>query len=446
MVFNAARAGRRYQDLYSAELVDGKWQNVRAIAELNSPFNDETAALSPDGNLIFFASDRDGSLELPKDDQGRIRVSYDLYWSRRQGAGWTPPAKVPGDINTPHHERTPSFDAANGILYYSSWHFGSLAKARIMRADFKDGRFVNAVPLPPQVNMGFRETAPVVSLFQSGLVFSSRRPGGFGGFDLYFVSYQNGVYGTPVNLGAEVNSPSNEFFFSRVGTSLYFCSDRPGGAGRYDILTRAVPTKRTLVVRTIDAETKKPLAARVVVSGQLPSGPPFETEHRSNSEGRVEVSVEAGADKLSLHAQSPGYLPLRMPATGRLPEQVMRLVPVKTDGSFAIRAVRFDFDSARIRPDSYPYLDALADYLKQNSRDRYRIIGHTDLHGSPELNRKLSLRRATSVRGYLVKRGLSETRFEVAGAGMSQPIVARKGRPHDAINRRTEFRRLGAGI
>ena len=441
MVFSAGR-GRRYQDLYSAELIDGRWQKVRALTLLNSPFNDETASLSPDGNLIFFASDRDGSMELPKDEHGRIRVSYDLYWSRRTAQGWTRPSRLPGSVNTPHHERTPSFDAANKILYYSSWHFGSLAQARIMRADLVNGAFVNARPLPPHVNLGFRETAPVVSLFQSGLVFSSQRPGGFGGFDLYFTSYENGVYGNPVNLGAEVNSPHNEFFFSRIGTSLYFCSDRPGGRGRYDILARGIPSKKTLVLRTIDAETKKPIASRVIVSGQLPAGPPFETEHRSDPQGRIETSVESGATRLALRAESPGYLPLATPASGRAPEQVLKLVPVKKDGSFEIRAVRFDFDSARIKPNSFPYLDALALYLSRNPGDRYEIVGHTDLHGSADLNLKLSRKRAQAVRAYLIKRGLPKGRFDVAGAGMSRPIVEKKGAPHDAINRRTEFRRL----
>ncbi len=441
MVFSSAREGQRFQELYSAEFKDGRWQNVRPITELNSPYNDETPFVTPDGKMLFFASDRDGSLEQPKDAQGRIRVSYDLYWSRRTESGWSPPTKVPGEVNTTRHERSPTYDVENGILYYNTWTFGTLSDARILRAEFRDGRFVSVQLLPKAINLGFRETAPMVSAYRSGLFFSSQRPGGFGGFDLYFVSYENGEYGAPVNLGPEINTPANEFFFSRVGTRLYFCSDRPGGRGRYDILTAALPTTREVVARVLDAETGKPLSARVIIAGKLEDGPPFEIEKSGDDQGRVRVEVAAGAKDVSVRATHDGYLPRLARGREDGSEQVLKLVPIRKDGSFEVRAVRFDFDSARIKTESHAYLNALADYLKGN-KDRYRIIGHTDLHGSAEWNQALSLRRAQSVRAYLVERGLSRDRFEVAGAGMSRPVVPKRGRPHDALNRRTEFKRL----
>ena len=77
MLFNTSNG--QYQDIYLAEQKDDRWVLVRNVRELNSPYNDETPFWSEDGKVILFASDRDGSLEMPADLQGRVRVSYDLY-------------------------------------------------------------------------------------------------------------------------------------------------------------------------------------------------------------------------------------------------------------------------------------------------------------------------------------------------------------------------------
>ena len=73
------------------------------------------------------------------------------------------------------------------------------------------------------------------------MVFTSDRPGGLGGFDLYYSVFRNGKWSSPVNMGPGINSESNEYrpvlgidlkfenFF------LVFSSDRPGGKGGYDL-------------------------------------------------------------------------------------------------------------------------------------------------------------------------------------------------------------------
>jgi len=80
MVFNSKR-GNTLQDIYICHRTDGRWGVPRPIDAINSPFNDETPFITADGKVILFASDRDGSIEAPRDAQGRVRVSYDLYWA-----------------------------------------------------------------------------------------------------------------------------------------------------------------------------------------------------------------------------------------------------------------------------------------------------------------------------------------------------------------------------
>jgi hypothetical protein len=73
------------------------------------------------------------------------------------------------------------------------------------------------------------------------MVFSSDRPGGLGGYDFYWSVYENGNWSDPVNFGAPVNSASNEYraiasyAFEFDNQLLIFSSDRPGGQGGYDL-------------------------------------------------------------------------------------------------------------------------------------------------------------------------------------------------------------------
>jgi len=74
------------------------------------------------------------------------------------------------------------------------------------------------------------------------MVFTSDRPGGFGGFDLYYSVFTDGNWSDPVNFGDKINTPYNEyrpivktFDFEFTNDMMIFSSDRPGGLGGFDL-------------------------------------------------------------------------------------------------------------------------------------------------------------------------------------------------------------------
>ena len=81
------------------------------------------------------------------------------------------------------------------------------------------------------------------------LVFTSDRPGGYGGYDLYYSFYENGDWTKPVNFGEKINSPYDEFrpvtlYADGFKTDLLiFSSNRPGGMGGFDLYYAALPFK-----------------------------------------------------------------------------------------------------------------------------------------------------------------------------------------------------------
>jgi outer membrane protein OmpA-like peptidoglycan-associated protein len=448
MFFNSRRKGDN-QDLYVSQFKDGKWTEPLNLKILNSPFHDETPFITPDGTLLFFSSDRKGSMKQTGDSQDKEQNSYDIYWSKNEKGKWTPAKKVPGTVNTVNHERAPSMCLDTKTLYYTSWPAGDIKNSRIMSAEFVNGRFVNAQQLPPPVNIDEQDMALVPDTHCTGFYFSSRRAGGFGGWDIYYISFTEGMFGNPINSGPMVNSSEDEFFFTRVRKTIYLCSNRNGAIGGYDIFS--LKKQRRIHFSVRNKKTNEPLTATATLSYEkIPpsSGTSgrLTIEKKTDARGEFIVTVDPYLDKLDITITEDGFLPfIKSMEPDKIGNdvQILDMIPLEKEASFDLHDIHFDFDSAKIREESYKYLDSFAGYMHQNRTLRFRIIGHTDLHGPAPYNMNLSLKRAQSVKEYLVKKGIDASRLEIEGAGESRPKVPETGPGFDEQNRRTEFKLIG---
>ena len=117
-----------------------------------------------------------------------------------------------------------------------------------------------------------------------------------------------------------------------------------------------------------------------------------------------------------------------------------------SDKRLCLFNINFDFDSYRLRSESFPHLDEVAMMMNAYPEMRIKIMGHTDSLGSDQYNETLSLNRAKSVKRYLNSKGISLDRMETAGYGEKYPIETNstdEGRFH---NRRVEIEILDVGI
>ena len=116
-------------------------------------------------------------------------------------------------------------------------------------------------------------------------------------------------------------------------------------------------------------------------------------------------------------------------------------------GNFAtqggISKALFDFDKAVLKPEGKSKLDALVAKLKGTDIEVIVATGHTDWTGTETYNQKLSMRRAQSVKAYLVSKGISQGRLSWKGFGFSQPVIkGAKTEEEHQQNRRTEIKIL----
>jgi len=118
-------------------------------------------------------------------------------------------------------------------------------------------------------------------------------------------------------------------------------------------------------------------------------------------------------------------------------EEVVVVEPVE-----AVRVeldVKFDFDKAQVKQESYGDIKALADFMKQYPQTSTVVEGHTDSVGSDAYNQGLSERRASAVRDVLVNQyGVESGRVQAVGYGESRPVADNATADGRAINRRVE--------
>jgi OOP family OmpA-OmpF porin len=107
----------------------------------------------------------------------------------------------------------------------------------------------------------------------------------------------------------------------------------------------------------------------------------------------------------------------------------------------------FDFDSAALKPEGKTAIMEMADGIKAKGGSvvDVDVIGHTDSTGPEEYNEQLSLRRATSVKNYLVDQGVDPGIIDVSGKGETMPIADNGTRAGRAQNRRVEIN-VGADV
>ncbi|MDD3323217.1 MAG: thrombospondin type 3 repeat-containing protein [Paludibacter sp.] len=105
----------------------------------------------------------------------------------------------------------------------------------------------------------------------------------------------------------------------------------------------------------------------------------------------------------------------------------------------ALQGIQFETGKSDIKPTSYPLLNQIANILILNPTYLIEVQGHTDNVGGDDFNLNLSNERAASVRGYLVSKGISETKITSHGYGETQPVASNNTKVGKTLNRRVEF-------
>jgi peptidoglycan-associated lipoprotein len=192
-------------------------------------------------NSIFFVSTREGAAGNKTDPSVGGSFS-DIYEAKMDKKGsWSAPQTLGQPINTSFNEGPLTFNKKRSKMFFTRFkveqkkQFGT----RIMVAEKKGGGWTEPQQIPLcNDTVNYSVGHPAILPDESKLYFSSNMPGGFGGFDIWFVTYdkKGNKWGEPQNAGYIINTGADEYFpcISEKG-DFYFASNGHLGMGGLDI-------------------------------------------------------------------------------------------------------------------------------------------------------------------------------------------------------------------
>ena len=293
------------EDFYVSYLLENKWQKaINAGAPINTSNNEGAQTISSGGNYMYFtACDRPGGLG-----------SCDLYFSAFDREKWSVPINIGAPVNTSYWESQPSVSADGKILFFSSSRPGGIGGKDIWYSVIKEnGNWSIPVNMGDTVNTEGDEMSPFIHFDGRTLYFASDGRPGMGGFDLFFTRMNDdSTWSQPKNLGYPINTFNDEMglIIEAGGQKAIFSSKHDNVNGKdlfyFDLDESIRPNPVSYMKgKVYDKETGKMLKAEYELIN-LTIGKTT-VKSTSDSEGNFLVCLPSGYN-YGLNVSKPGYL------------------------------------------------------------------------------------------------------------------------------------------
>ncbi|MBX9891507.1 MAG: OmpA family protein [Chitinophagaceae bacterium] len=261
--------------------------------------------LSPDGEWMIFAADF----------SGRGLGSFDLYITYWTNEGWSEPVNLGDKINTEFWETTPSLSPDKRTLYFTSNRPGGVGGSDLYVSYMQpNGKWGAAENMGPILNSAGDEMAPFIHADNQTLYFTSSGHPGYGGADLFISRKQaGGTWSKPENLGYPINTIENDgsLAVAADGKTAYYSSNRSDSRGGLDLYTfelrEDIRPYKTLYVKgnVFDAKTKQPVPASVELIDNSINQPLMKIQ--TDGSGAYFITLPIGKD-YTFSVNRKGYL------------------------------------------------------------------------------------------------------------------------------------------
>lgn len=437
------RTEEPFLDIYEAAYTNGKFSNpVKIKGDVNTKFHEGIVAISPDGNTMYF--DRNDYFEgkYRKDSEGENQIK--LFTAELIDGQWRNIQSVPFN-NSEYKVGHPALAENGNVLYFASTMPGGQGGSDLYRVTINtDGSFGTPENLGPEINTEGNEVFPFIGS-DGSLYFSSDGHLGLGGLDVFFAEKTANGFRQVRNLGTPVNSSADDFAFSIDSNQEGFVSSNRGGNDDIYIIKQIEPLCDSEIdVLVVDAKTQQPLVGATVNLYDANDNKLATKTAGTNGKTSFLVEcdhsyvVQASLKDYEANASS-------VSATGGKVNTTVYLSPIEdliVEDQVVLNPILFDFDKHNIKPQAAFELDKLVQLMQKYPDMVIRVESHTDSRGTDVYNQDLSERRAKSTVQYIISKGISENRISGKGFGESQ-LKVRCGEncteEQHQQNRRSEF-------
>ena len=441
-----------FLDIYQVAKDGGVEQAEKISGDVNTIYHDGPATFSVDGTRMYFTRNNFHENEKGADKEGinNLKIySADLVnglWTNIKGVHFN---------NDEYSVGHPSLSEDGKNLFFTSDMPGGIGGSDIYVIAVNEDGTLSGTPenMGAVVNTEGNEMFPFTHN-QGTLFFSSDGHPGFGLLDIFAtIEDETDTIVTILNLGEPINSKKDDFsyYLSQDGFSGYISSNREGGEGDDDIYKFKRSQPLILKGQIFDDVNNDPIAnAKVVLkdaNGEEIAY--FITE----ADGYYEHIVDRDAN-FTLEGSKEKYISITKEFNsfdqGKETEFSVNLnVGLKPIENVVILAdldiIYFDLDKSNIRPDAAIELDKVVALMNKYPGMVIRLESHTDSRAEDDYNIRLSDRRATSTYEYIISHGIAADRItEYEGFGETQLVnkcsngVKCSTEEHQ-LNRRTEF-------
>jgi outer membrane protein OmpA-like peptidoglycan-associated protein len=410
---------------------------------INTQFAEFGVRTSPTTmDKIYFNSDRD-DVARAKRPNGNV----DIYSTTLSNGRWTTPAPLPSHINTIGYDEVCGFSSNGQILYYLS----ASGKNFVVKTDTfstEEGKIYGGTFSGPFLTS--HGGSDLIFFNDTICLFSSDRPGGYGGYDLYISLYQQGVWTKPANLGPGINTFYNERypFLTKDGLTLYYSSNNLRSMGGYDIfkatfdpesLSWSNPSNPGFPINSPLDETYMVLSPDGMTA--------YLTSDRKDAYGEEDIYRVFFKQPILAHQHIsvvPTFYQLQLLAGNNIAKPVAPPEAPVEIKEYYISHLFLDENGEILTPQNIKKLDLLANLLTIYPNITAELSCFELPSGQRTFNVYFSIKKAEKAAEYLIAKGIRSERILLKGYGSSFPIVMKPagvapGPVYQKLNQRLEI-------
>ncbi|NAS30254.1 OmpA family protein [Flavobacteriaceae bacterium R38] len=442
-----------FLDLYAVqEGASAATHKDRLNSTINTRFHEASISITPDGNTMYFSRN---SYYKNRRGRDNSRITHlKVYSAEKVNGTWENVQSISvnsDDYSVTH----PAISPDGKYLYFASDMPGGFGGMDLYKAEISsNGTLVNTVNLGETVNTTGDDVFPFINN-EGVLFFSSDGHVGLGLLDIFSATKNDsGEYVDVINIGAPVNSNQDDFsfFLKDDGVTGYFTSNRGDNIYDDDIYTFTKIPPLKLKGHVTDSISTMPIPNAILVLKD--DNDQLIAQVETDEKGYYEIDVERNVD-YTLTTLKEGYnekvtsfttknVPLQ--TTEIIVDIVLSRIPFTEEEFPVINNIYFNFDRSNVRNDAQEILDRVVYLMTEKYPEmKIKISSHTDSRGSSKYNLILSQRRANSTLEYLLDHGIRMDRIlESKGYGEEKLITSCPNgvecTEHEhQLNRRTEF-------
>lgn len=448
--------------IFKAELVNGKWENVVALP-FNSPnYSAEHPALNQDESIMYFASDMPGSLG-----------SFDIYSVNINKGAFDTPKNLGSLINTNKREQFPFVSEDDKLYFSSDGHLG-YGSLDVFVSQIKSDEYSSPLNIGLPLNSNYDDFSFYMDSTTKEGFFASNRAGGKGSDDIYgfketkdliVEDCKQFIVGTitdvdtklPLENAIVVLQDSENKELNRLTTAA-------DGKFSFDVSCETA-------FRVLSSKEKYSSELRVLASGKIRNANNeasmalkslevlrqeeqqiAETKRKEEELDRVRKKEKEALEVIVLkEAQKKAKADEIVAAEIKKNEKIKQIISTEKDvikdkDRLIIKTnpIYFDYNLWYIRKESKVILERVVELMKKYPEMVIEIGSHTDSRGDDKFNENLSEKRANSTRDFVIQSGIAAKRVQAKGYGESVPIIKCKTdesclEEEHELNRRSEF-------